>query len=35
MLDPWAGSGALLAAAERAGMRAIGFEEDPAVKESA
>lgn len=26
MLDPFAGSGAILAAAERAGMRAIGFE---------
>jgi DNA methylase len=29
MLDPFAGSGALCAAAERAGMRAIGFDKKP------
>lgn len=30
MLDPFAGSGALVAAAERHGMRAIGYEQSPA-----
>ena len=30
LLDPFAGSGAILAAAERAGMEAIGFEKAPA-----
>ena len=29
MLDPFAGSGVLLAAAERHGMRAVGFEQNP------
>lgn len=29
LLDPFAGSGAILAAAERAGMRATGFERNP------
>ena len=32
LLDPFAGSGAVLAAAERAGMEALGFERNP-VKE--
>lgn len=29
LLDPFAGSGAILLAAERAGMRAVGFERNP------
>lgn len=29
LLDPFAGSGAILAAGERAGMRAVGFERNP------
>lgn len=33
LLDPFAGSGAILRAAERAGMRAIGFDRDPAVSQ--
>jgi DNA modification methylase len=33
MLDPFAGSGALCLAAERAGMRAIGFEKDVTPEE--
>jgi DNA modification methylase len=32
MLDPFAGSGALPRAAERAGMRAFGFERDPDLR---
>lgn len=35
MLDPFAGSGALVAAAERAGMKAIGFERNPGPKRGA
>lgn len=35
MLDPFAGSGALLAAAGRAGMRFVGFEKNPAESEAA
>jgi DNA modification methylase len=32
LLDPFAGSGAILAAGRRAGMRAIGFERNPPVE---
>ena len=31
MLDPFAGSGALLSAAERAGMHPVGYERNPSI----
>jgi DNA modification methylase len=34
LLDPFAGSGAILLAAERAGLRAVGFEKNPLPQES-